>query len=184
MLATSSASLTLRELSTAPQLELLAQGLIDIAITSTVTSERDIVCHGRWRCPLVIVLPDNDPRSLPGEGDPRALALAAVASDPFVLFPAARAPDHHAEILAACGKAGFIPKVVQEAEGWHSLLSLVAAGLGVTIAPSVVRRLRVPGVRLHPIAGKGFATSIALSTRRSQLSEATRSFLELADFSN
>jgi DNA-binding transcriptional LysR family regulator len=178
------AILTLRELSTVPQLELLAQGLIDIAITSTVTSERDIVCHGRWRDPLFIVLPDDDPRSLSGGENARALELGVLASDPFVLFPAARAPDHHAEILAACGKAGFVPKVVQEAEGWHSLLSLVAAGIGVTIAPSVVRRLRVPGVRLHPISGKGFATSVTLCTGRGPLSGATSSFLELADFSN
>lgn len=179
LLRNPAARLILRELSTVPQLDLLAEGAIDVALTSTVTKRAGTACHRRWRDPLVAVLPDqHEIGSFGREQGP--LSLDRLAAEPFVLFPAVSAPELHGEILAVCARAGFAPEVVQEAVGWHSVLSLVAAGMGVTIAPSVVSRLNVPGVRLNPIAGRGQATSVMLCTRRGPLSDSVKSFVDLA----
>jgi DNA-binding transcriptional LysR family regulator len=174
--ANPAARLTLRELSTAPQLVLLAEGAIDIAVTSTARRRRDLVRHHSWRDPLAVVLPAAHPVAASGAPVP----LAALAGEPFVLFPATHAPEQHGEILAACAKAGFVPEIVQEAEGWHAVLSLVSAGLGVTIAPSAVARLNVPDIVLRPIAGRTPFTSLALCTRRGPPSPTLAAFLALA----
>lgn len=176
------ARLMLRELSTVPQLELLAEGAIDVAITSTIGRQRNLVCHGRWRDPLVAAVPEDWAVGGAARRGALTLPLKDLRAAPFVLFPEAHAPDQHAEIRAACARAGFAPRIVQEADGWHAVLSLVAAGMGVTIAPSVVRRLNVPGVRSYALAGPRPATSLTLCTRRGTLSESVRSFIELAAF--
>jgi len=41
-------------------------------------------------------------------------------------------------IVAACSGAGYMPRVTQEAEQLHTLMSLVNAGIGVTLAPKWV----------------------------------------------
>lgn len=78
-----------------------------------------------------------------GEG---ALPLPALALVPFVLYRRASGPGLYDAILAACLAAGFSPVVAQEAPRLPSTLSLVAAGLGVSIVPASMQRLALDGV--------------------------------------
>ena len=69
-----------------------------------------------------------------------------------MLFPRAQTPRLHDAIIALCREHGFTPEVAQEAQSWHTIASLVGAGLGVALAPASVRRLRVPYVRCITLA--------------------------------
>src|SRR5438445_109623 len=71
----------------------------------------------------------------------RALRLARCADEPFVLFARRTAPTLFDQIIALCGEAGFTPGVVHEAQEWHTITALVAAGLGISIAPRSVAAL-------------------------------------------
>jgi DNA-binding transcriptional LysR family regulator len=51
-------------------------------------------------------------------------------------------------IQRACARAGFAPRVVARATDFAVLLSLVAAGAGVTLVPELAARRPPPGVRL------------------------------------
>jgi DNA-binding transcriptional LysR family regulator len=55
-------------------------------------------------------------------------------------------------IQRACARAGFVPLVVARASDFGVLLSLVAAGVGVTLVPELAARRPPPGVRLLPPA--------------------------------
>ncbi len=55
-------------------------------------------------------------------------------------------------IQRACARAGFVPRVVARASDFGVLLSLVAAGAGVTLVPELAARRLPPGVRLLPPA--------------------------------
>ena len=55
-------------------------------------------------------------------------------------------------ILRACARAGFVPRVVARATDFAVLLSLVAAGAGVTLVPGLAARQVPPRVRLVPPA--------------------------------
>jgi len=49
-----------------------------------------------------------------------------------VLFPRAEGPGFYDQFLALCHKAGFSPRVVQEATEMRTILKLVAGAMGVS----------------------------------------------------
>lgn len=91
------------------------------------------------------------PASSPTERGPVPLAgLAGLAGQPFL---APRPGTSCAEMIQrACARAGFVPRVVARATDCAVLLSLVAAGAGVTLVPELATQNLPPGVRLLPPA--------------------------------
>ena len=47
--------------------------------------------------------------------------------------------------VACCERSGFRPNIVQDAPQWPTLVRLVAAGLGVSLAPACVAKVVIPG---------------------------------------
>jgi DNA-binding transcriptional LysR family regulator len=64
------------------------------------------------------------------------IRLGDLAEDEFVLYRRTEGFGIYDNILAACRRIGFLPKVVQEAPRLSTALNMVAAGLGVTIVPA------------------------------------------------
>jgi DNA-binding transcriptional LysR family regulator len=93
-------------------------------------------------------------------------ALGDLASEPFVLFPRPGAPELHDALIARCRAAGFSPRVVQEAAGWHTLAGLVAAGVGVAFVPRSLALLGRPGVTYRPLRGLGVELSMSAAWKR------------------
>lgn len=83
----------------------------------------------------------------------RKLDLAELGDQDFVLFPHRQGPSLHGRLMAACRRAGFLPRIAQEAGRMHTLLSLVAAGLGVSLVPEGARSLPIAGVTFVPLHG-------------------------------
>jgi DNA-binding transcriptional LysR family regulator len=97
--------------------------------------------------PVVLAIPADSALSLAGL-DP--VPLATLAGQPFL---APRQATSCAEMIQrACARAGFVPRVVARASDFQVLLSLVAAGAGVTLVPRLASRWLPPGVRLVPPA--------------------------------
>jgi DNA-binding transcriptional LysR family regulator len=63
------------------------------------------------------------------------LRLSDLRNEPFVLFPRTTSPGFHDVLYAAFARAGFIPRVVEVAKEWPTVAGMVAAGIGVTVAP-------------------------------------------------
>ena len=57
-------------------------------------------------------------------------------------------------MLSLCLRAGFTPRVVQEANEILTILHLVRAGVGVSLVPRSAARLKVPGVRFNELGWK------------------------------
>ena len=51
-----------------------------------------------------------------------------------------------------CQRAGFTPRVLQDAELETALMTFIAEGLGVTLAREHIKKLPHPGVTLRPLA--------------------------------
>ncbi|MFX7776639.1 LysR substrate-binding domain-containing protein, partial [Acinetobacter baumannii] len=64
------------------------------------------------------------------------IALADLAGETFILYRRPTGPGLYDAIIAACRAAGFSPRIGQEAPRMPSTLSLVAAGLGISIIPA------------------------------------------------
>jgi DNA-binding transcriptional LysR family regulator len=89
------------------------------------------------REPLVIALPKHHALARR-----ESLRLAELRGEAFILFPREARPSYADLVLDACAKAGFAPAVAQQTQEVQTAVSLVAAGLGVTLVPESVRSLR------------------------------------------
>jgi DNA-binding transcriptional LysR family regulator len=99
---------------------------------------------------------------------------------PFVLYQRTFGAGFNEHLTLLCARAGFAPRVVQEATGLSTLLGLVAAGMGITV---ITRSLGV----LHPenIVFRTLADPEALShlwlVHRSRLSTPAQAFVDLIE---
>jgi DNA-binding transcriptional LysR family regulator len=99
------------------------------------------------RDPVLLAVPASSPLA---RAPDRPVLLAGLAGQPFL---APRPGTSCAEMIQrACARAGFVPRVVVRATDFAVLLSLVAAGAGLTLVPELATRRLPPGVRLLPPA--------------------------------
>src|SRR5206468_3810994 len=136
-------ALGLEEGGTAELVEALRAEKIDAAfVRSPIGQAAGIEVASVLNEEMVAALPSGHPLSTGA----RRLPLAALAAETFILYRRPLGPGLYDAIIAACRRAGYSPEIGPEAPRMLSTLSLVAAGLGVTLVPSSMRRLRVHGV--------------------------------------
>jgi DNA-binding transcriptional LysR family regulator len=128
-----------------------------------------------YREPLAVFLRADHPLA---RG--RAVPLKALANEPFVFFPRSHGTSLYDQVFALCRKAGFIPRIDQEARGNATILGLVAVGLGVSILPASLRGIAVADVACRELSAAGVPTSMWLIHRRHDQSPASEIFVALA----
>lgn len=82
----------------------------------------------------------------------RRLRLAELAPQPLILPPRRTRPHSHDGVMRLFAAVGLSPRVAQEAEEKQTIVSLVAAGIGIALLPEWAARMRVPGVVFRPVA--------------------------------
>jgi DNA-binding transcriptional LysR family regulator len=122
---------------------------------------------------LVVALPESHPlAALP------QIPLSTLATEPFVIFPRTLAPGLYDQIISLCQQGGFSPNVVQEAIQMQTIVSLVAAELGIAIVPGSLQNLQRTGVVYRSFQETTPLAAIAL-IYRNQPSPAVQRFLNL-----
>lgn len=120
---------------------------------------------------LVAVLPASDVLARR-----KTLDLGALADRSFIIYSPVSVL--HATIRLACHRAGFTPRVAQEAVQVQTILSLVEAGLGVALIPGRSARFAGEGVRIVSLAE---AVPIAMGIARAEeASVLARNFVRTA----
>ena len=113
---------------------------------------------------------------MPFRWPPGPIPLAELAGQPFL---APRQATSCAEMIQrACARAGFVPRVVARASDFQVLLSLVAAGAGVTLVPGLAARWLPPRVRLVPPADPVTRRVFTVSRRGGDRKPAVRVVLD------
>jgi DNA-binding transcriptional LysR family regulator len=168
--------LLLKEIRSAMQPEAFASGAIDLGFSSDVPTDAPIDAQEVWRDSLVALLPSAHPAAKRSR-----LKVSALASAPFVLFPRAQAPNLYDMIVGLCRANRFDPVIAQEAQSWHAIASLVAAGLGVSIAPESVKRYRITRLRHVPLPRSAGSVGIMMCTPRGGPSSAARLFIDAVE---
>ena len=108
------------------------------------------------------------------------LPLTELANETFILYKRPGGPGLYDTIIAACRRAGFSPRVGQEAPRIISTLNLVAAGLGVSIVPASLQRLQMDGVVYRKLEDMPELTApLILACRRGENSAAVQRFIDL-----
>jgi len=79
-----------------------------------------------------------------------------------------------------CRSAGFEPRLGRQAIEWQTVCALVEAGLGVSLAPASIRRIRLKGVAYRRIEPNDARTAVAAAWRRDDRNPLVTRFLEVA----
>jgi DNA-binding transcriptional LysR family regulator len=93
------------------------------------------------------------------------LHAGVLRDDPFVFYPRTAGERAFSRNLEPCRDAGYEPRVVQEASNWVTLLHLVGAGLGVTLAPQSATEQPPENVRVIPLRDATSTSEVQLIRR-------------------
>lgn len=151
--------LQLRDMSTPEQVEALAAGGIDIGfVRLPVAGDR------------LVVRPVLDERLVLAVG-PRSpwkarTGLRSVAAEPFIIIARSRSASFYDHALSVCAAAGFAPRIVQEAHELFTVLSLVGAGLGVSLVPRSAALMQLPGVTFQELKRPEAAWNVGVAWHR------------------
>jgi DNA-binding transcriptional LysR family regulator len=133
--------LHLHESFTARVIEGLQDGSLDAGILRDGDPVKGLHATTIFSEPFVAVLPATHPRA-----KQKSISPAALRDEPFVYYPPSAGTRAFEKPLAIFERYGFRPRIVQEASHWLSILRLIGAGLGVSVAPECVRRIASPEV--------------------------------------
>jgi DNA-binding transcriptional LysR family regulator len=122
---------------------------------------------------FVVALPEAHPLARQTQ-----ISLKALANDSIILPPLDVLPFYE-KVIILCKESGFEPKVLPTTvvTGVVTLLSLVAAGIGVSILPNHVQTLHREGVVYRPIHDAKLTRQVAVVWRQNDSSIVLRNFL-------
>jgi len=140
----------LEESGSTELLQALVNRTLDVAFVRTpVLGMPELKIERILQEPMMVALPVGHPLAQDTGG---AIALNSLNNEGFILYRRPAGQGLYDAILAACYRAGFSPRIIQEAPRLTSCLSLVGAGLGVSIVPACMVRLGGDGVVYLPLS--------------------------------
>lgn len=123
--------------------------------------------------PLVAALPAS--HGLAGRD---AISMSELSDEPWIFFRRSIASRLHDEIVQSCRMAGFMPRVVQEGAKLSTIANLVASGLGVSLVPVTLARMRLHGAVCVPLTGQKPSAPLSVMWRKDDPNPALALFLK------
>ena len=120
----------IREGFTAALVEQLRSGEVDVVTVRDPEETAGLVSRTELAEKFVAVVPAGHPLSRQA-----GVRGADLAGEGLVFFPERAGRYAYARNLQPITESGHIPRIVQEASTWGTIINLVGAGLGVTICP-------------------------------------------------
>jgi len=148
------------EMLTPAQVNGLLNGQLDLGFLRPPVRSRDLTVEIIRSEPLIAVIPSEHRLAAANE-----IGIEQLADEPFVAYA-----SHLRSVLAdfvaqVCADHGFTPKVAMEVTETATLVSFVAAGIGVSLVPASVAGVMVAGASYRPLTGIAPRVQIALAWR-------------------
>jgi DNA-binding transcriptional LysR family regulator len=159
-------ALALREMLSPDQAAALAAGELDFGLLLPPVTGADLEHVVVQRERFVAALPSRHRLAREGGRNAGRLAVRELAGEAFVMAPREIAPGLHDIVAALTARAGFAPRVAQEAIQMQTVVSLVSSGLGVALVPASVANLGRRGVVYREIADAHPKLDLWLAWRR------------------
>ncbi|MEM7340792.1 MAG: LysR substrate-binding domain-containing protein [Actinomycetota bacterium] len=139
-------TVTLEQMATAHQMDALRLGSIDVGFTILPGGPDPVHSHLISSDELHVFI-SSDHRLAAYERVP----IAEMLREPFLLMSKDREPCVHRSFNRMCEEHGAQAEIVMEVDHLESMLAFVAAGLGVSLAPSTAARLKLDGATSRPL---------------------------------
>jgi DNA-binding transcriptional LysR family regulator len=164
----------MRDMASSAQVLALSRGEIDVGFVRLPVADPELEASPILHERLVAALG-------PAVAYREREGLACLRHEPFVVCARSISASYFDHALSLCRRAGFTPKVVQEAGELFTQLQLVRAGIGVALVPSGAALMRVPQVRFRELHMAEAAWDVALVwRRRSPASRLVQAFVRVA----
>jgi DNA-binding transcriptional LysR family regulator len=128
------------------QITALLAGEIDLALLRPPVEQSGVVVETVRRDRLLVALPDGHALAARQQ-----LRIKDLRDQEFVAHAGHGRSVMYSVLTALCADAGFVPRVRHEVEETSTLVTLVAAGLGVAVVPEPTAALDIAGVRYRPL---------------------------------
>lgn len=168
--------LILHRMSSAMQNEALAERRIDIGFLCPPIDGDALGFFHLYDYPFVVALPSSHPLA----GDPSPIRLSELKGEPFILPPRGEESGYFDQIIALCNRAGISPDIRQEAEGVTTILSLVAADIGISIVSTAAAETQRDEIVYREIESADDAISLYLAWNRQDASPLAERFAQAA----
>jgi DNA-binding transcriptional LysR family regulator len=169
-------TLQLHEGYTSKLMGILAQGEIDAALVRDPDPVPGVSTERIATEPFSVVLPLNHPLA-----HAETLTGRDVGDEPFILYPESASVLAHSLNLSPVREAGKNANVIQEASHWTTIMHLVGAGLGITIAPFSATYTAPATVRAIPLTRTSARSAIHIAWREHEERPIVKNFLHLHD---
>ena len=168
--------LSLTEASTPELAKDVLAGTLDAAfVRPLISDDPGLIVEPLFEEDVLIALPTGHPLT-----KHKSLSVGQLAREPFVLFSRVIGSGLYDEIIAACTRAGFSPRIEQQASQVTSIVNLVAAGLGVSMVPESMKQINSQGVTYRRIDGEAPRAHMSIVYRENHVSPAVTQLLMLA----
>jgi DNA-binding transcriptional LysR family regulator len=168
-------NLQLHEAFTSILMQGLINGTLDAGFLRDGDPSESLNAETVFTEPFVAVLPADHPLA-----SRTIISTTDLRNEPFVFFSATAGKLAYEKPISLCEQHGFRPRIVQEAPQWLTLVRLVGAGLGVSIAPACVRQIAAPNAICIPLRGARVRSHIELACRANEDRPIVTSFAQIA----
>jgi len=131
----------LQELKTSELIAALRSGQVHVGFVRLPLQDELLAVEPILREELMVALPERHPLA-----SRTHISFHDLAQEIFLMPPPQLAPSFHKQVFNLCRQAGFAPKLGAEASQLQTILNLVAAGMGITLATESVRNFTGRGV--------------------------------------
>ena len=153
----------------------LENGTLDAGILRDSDALETLIVTPLFSEPYVAVLPASHKCA-----KQKSISPGMLRDEPFVYYPRSAGARAFEKPLTLFEEHGFRPHIVQEASHWLSILRLVGAGLGVSVAPACVRRISSPEVVCLPLRNAKVSSNIELGRVRGDSRPIVEHFVRIA----
>jgi len=165
----------MQELTSVQQVTALKDGSIDVGFGRLHVEDAMIQREVLIEEPLVVALPIG--HSLLDRAEP--LSLAALISEPLIVYPVTPRPSYADQVLSILRQRGLKPALTREVRELQTALGLVAAGVGLSIVPDAVQRFRRDEIVYRALQDQTATSPIIMCSRASDQSPEVAEFLKL-----
>jgi DNA-binding transcriptional LysR family regulator len=164
--------LELHSMTGADQVEALLQSRIQLGILLQPVDNDAFIVETILREQFVMVLPEKHRLAAR-----RRVPVASLAFENYIFFPRRIAPRTYDMLVSFCRSVGVSLRVTQEPDHVQTALSLIAAGLGVSLFPASVQQLQRKGITYRRLSPPVPWIDMCVAYRKDTQSQAVRNFV-------
>lgn len=135
-------------------MDLLRQGVIDVALTYETGSDAEVNFHPLFKAPPYALIPEEDPLALR-----ETVSLLDLANRPFIMLDLPHTRDYFEQMFR---DQGLHPKIAHSSKSSEIVRSMVAGKFGVSILN--IRHSRDTGYTSVPLTGDLLAPTFGIAS--------------------